>query len=124
MVGLQGVGKTTTSAKLASFLKNKQHKSPMIIAADIQRPAAIDQLETLGKNINIPVFSDKNEKNVLNIVENGIAEAKINNFDLVIIDTAGRLHINDDLMRELQDIIRVSNSHEICLLYTSPSPRD
>ena len=113
MVGLQGVGKTTTSAKLASFLKNKQHKSPMIIAADIQRPAAIDQLETLGKNINIPVFSDKNEKNVLNIVENGIAEAKINNFDLVIIDTAGRLHINDDLMRELQDIIRVSNSHEI-----------
>ena len=113
MVGLQGVGKTTTSAKLASFLKNKQHKSPMIIAADIQRPAAIDQLETLGKNINIPVFSDKHEKNVLNIVENGILEAKKNNFDLVIIDTAGRLHIDDDLMKELQDVIQVSNSHEV-----------
>ena len=113
VVGLQGVGKTTTCAKLASFLKNKHHKVPMIIAADIQRPAAIDQLETLGKNINISIFSDRNEKNVLNIVENGIAEAKLNKFDTVIIDTAGRLHIDSDLMKELKDIIDISNSSEI-----------
>ena len=113
VVGLQGVGKTTTCAKLASFLKSKQHKNPMIIAADIQRPAAIDQLEALGKNINIPIFFDKQEKNVLDIVKNGIAEAKLNKFDLVIIDTAGRLHIDDGLMNELKDIIDISNSNEI-----------
>ena len=113
VVGLQGVGKTTTCAKLASFLKSKQHKNPMIIAADIQRQAAIDQLEALGKNINIPIFFDKQEKNVLDIVKNGIAEAKLNKFDLVIIDTAGRLHIDDDLMNELKDIIDISNSNEI-----------
>ena len=113
VVGLQGVGKTTTCAKLASFLKSKQHKNPMIIAADIQRPAAIDQLEALGKNINIPIFFDKQEKNVLDIVKNGIAEAKLNKIDLVIIDTAGRLHIDDDLMNELKDIIDISNSNEI-----------
>ena len=113
IVGLQGVGKTTTCAKLASFLKNKQHKKPMIVAADIQRPAAIEQLETLGKNINIPVFSDKKDQSVINIVKNGIAQAKENKFDLVIIDTAGRLHIDDDLMEELRDVIDVSQSKEV-----------
>ena len=113
IVGLQGVGKTTTCAKLASFLKNKQHKKPMVVAADIQRPAAIEQLETLGKNINIPVFSDKKDQSVINIVKNGIAQAKENKFDLVIIDTAGRLHIDDDLMEELRDVIDVSQSKEV-----------
>ena len=113
VVGLQGVGKTTTCAKLASFLKNKQHKTPMIIAADIQRPAAIEQLETLGKNINIPVFCDKNNSDVIDIVKNGIINAKENKFDLVIIDTAGRLHIDDSLMKELSQIINISNSNEV-----------
>ncbi len=107
MVGLQGVGKTTTCAKLASFLKNKKQKNPMMIAGDIQRPAAIDQLETLGKNINIPVFSNRKEKNVKNIINQGLAYAKESKFDLVIIDTAGRLHIDDNLMIELQDIIQI-----------------
>ena len=124
VVGLQGVGKTTTCAKLASFLKNKQHKVPMIIAADIQRPAAIDQLETLGKNINISIFSDRNEKNVLNIVENGIAEAKSNKFDTVIIDTAGRLHIDSDLMNELKDVIDISNSSEIIYIADGMTGQD
>jgi len=113
VVGLQGVGKTTTCAKLASFLKNKQRKAPMIIAADIQRPAAIEQLETLGRNIDIPVFSDKKDKSVINIIEKGIVYAKNNKIDLVIIDTAGRLHIDDDLMIELQDVIKVSKSNEV-----------
>ena len=84
MVGLQGVGKTTTSVKLASFLKNKKQKTPMIIAADIQRPAAIDQLETLGKNINIPVFSDRKENDVKNIIDKGILYAKKSKFDLSV----------------------------------------
>ena len=85
----------------------------MIIAADIQRPAAIDQLETLGKNINISVFSDKKDRNVTSIVKKGIIYAEENKIDLVIIDTAGRLHIDDGLMMELQDVIEVSKSNEI-----------
>ena len=113
MVGLQGVGKTTTCAKLASFLKNKKQKNPIMIAADVQRPAAIDQLETLGKNINIPVFSNKETKNVRKIVEEGIEKARESNFDLIIIDTAGRLHVDDLLMEELREVIEISNSNEI-----------
>ena len=113
MVGLQGVGKTTTCAKLASFLKNKKQKTPMMIAADIQRPAAIDQLKTLGKNISIPVFSNKEIKNVGEIVKAGIDKAVESNFDLIIIDTAGRLHVDDILMDELQETIAISNSNEI-----------
>lgn len=113
MVGLQGVGKTTTCAKLASFLKNKKQKNPMMIAADIQRPAAIDQLKTLGKNISIPVFFNKEIKNVGEIVKAGIDKAVESNFDLIIIDTAGRLHVDDLLMDELQETIAISNSNEI-----------
>ena len=84
MVGLQGVGKTTTCAKLASFLKNKKQKTPIMIAADIQRPAAIEQLEVLGKNIDIPVYTDKNNENVIDIVKKGIVQAKKSKCDLVI----------------------------------------
>ena len=113
MVGLQGVGKTTSCAKLASFLKNKKQKNPIMIAADIQRPAAIEQLETLGKNINIPVFSDKKTKDVKKIVNEGIAKAKESNLDLIIIDTAGRLHIDDTLMDELKEVVGISNPNEI-----------
>jgi len=113
MVGLQGVGKTTTCAKLASFLKSKYYKNPIMIAADVQRPAAIEQLETLGKNINIPVYSDKKNKDVSSIVVKGIAEAKENKFDLAIVDTAGRLHVDDELMDELKDVIQLSNPDEV-----------
>jgi len=113
MVGLQGVGKTTSCAKLASFLKNKKQKKPIMIAADIQRPAAIEQLETLGKNINIPVFSDKKTKDVKKIINEGIAKAKESNLDLIIIDTAGRLHVDDTMMNELKEIVEISNSNEI-----------
>jgi len=113
MVGLQGVGKTTTCAKLASFLKNKEKKNPLMIGADIQRPAAMDQLEILGKNINIPVFTDRNSKDVSGIVKRGIDYAKESNFNVAIIDTAGRLHINEELMDELKGIITISNPREI-----------
>ena len=113
MVGLQGVGKTTTCAKLASFLKNKKQKNPIMIAADIQRPAAVEQLDVLGRNVDIPVFSDLKNKDVKNIIEKGISHAKESKFDSVIIDTAGRLHIDDMLMNELQDVIDISNSNEV-----------
>ena len=113
MIGLQGVGKTTTCAKLASFLKNKKHKTPMMIAADIQRPAAIEQLDVLGKNIDIPVFSNQKSKDVKHIIKEGISQAKESKFDLVIIDTAGRLHIDDILMNELRDVIDISDSNEV-----------
>ena len=113
MVGLQGVGKTTSCAKLASFLKNKKQKNPIMIAADIQRPAAIEQLETLGKNINIPVFSNKKTKDIKRIINEGIAKAKESNSDSIIIDTAGRLHIDDALMNELKEVVEISNSNEI-----------
>ena len=124
MVGLQGVGKTTNCAKLASFLKNKKQKNPVLIAADVQRPAAIDQLETLGKNINIPVFFDKESKDVAKIVQEGIAKAKESNFDLIIIDTAGRLHVDDLLMQELQDIIELSNSNEVLYIADGMTGQD
>tara|TARA_Y100001970_G_C14209799_1_gene846189 strand:- start:62 stop:1375 length:1314 start_codon:yes stop_codon:yes gene_type:complete len=113
MVGLQGVGKTTTCAKLASFLKNKEKKNPLMIGADIQRPAAIDQLEILGKNIDIPVFTDRSCKDVSKIVKKGVDYAKESNSNVVIIDTAGRLHINEELMDELKDIITTSNPDQI-----------
>lgn len=114
LVGLQGSGKTTTVAKLGNLLQKKENKKIMFIAADIYRPAAIDQLKTLGKELNIYVYSEDNSP-VL-IVENGIKYAKENNYDVIIIDTAGRLHIDEVLMQELNNIISVSNPNEILLV--------
>ena len=103
LVGLQGSGKTTTAGKLANYLRKKHHKKPLLIAADIYRPAAIDQLKTIGQELNIPVFSEDNQS-VIDIVKNGLNYAKENNYDYIIIDTAGRLQIDDALMQELKDI--------------------
>ena len=102
LVGLQGSGKTTTAGKLANYLRKKYNKKPLLVAGDIYRPAAIEQLKTIGKELNIPVFSSKGS--VLEIVSEAMEEAKINNNDYVIIDTAGRLQIDEDLMQELKDI--------------------
>lgn len=102
LVGLQGSGKTTTAGKLANYLRKKYNKKPLLVAGDIYRPAAIEQLKTIGKELNIPVFSSKGS--VLEIVSAAMEEAKINNNDYVIIDTAGRLQIDEDLMQELKDI--------------------
>lgn len=114
LVGLQGSGKTTTVAKLGNLLKKKENKKVMFIAADIYRLAAIDQLKTLGKEVDIYVYSENN--NPVVIVENGIKYAKDNNYDVIVIDTAGRLHIDDVLMQELNDIANISSPNEILLV--------
>ena len=103
LVGLQGSGKTTTAGKLANYLRKKHAKKPLLIAGDIYRPAAIDQLKTIGKELNVPVFSE-DKKSVVEIVEDGLNYAKENNNDYIIIDTAGRLQIDEALMQELKDI--------------------
>ena len=104
MSGLQGSGKTTLTGKLAHFLKNKKHKKPYLIACDIYRPAAIDQLEVLSEDLKVPVFSDRNEKDPVKIALNGIKSAKKENCDVILIDTAGRLAIDDEMMKEISKI--------------------
>lgn len=111
MAGLQGSGKTTTSAKLARFLKNDYNRNPILIAADMQRPGAVEQLKTLGKQIKIDVFSEQN-KNARDVVKNGLIYAEKNKFDHIIIDTAGRLHIDDESMAELKQIYQLSSPDE------------
>ena len=104
LAGLQGSGKTTTSAKIASFLKREFNKKPLLVAADLERPAAIEQLSTLSKSNNIDFYSDQSSKSI-EVVANSMRYAKTNKNDLVIIDTAGRLHTNNLLMDELKSII-------------------
>ncbi|MDR3215452.1 MAG: signal recognition particle protein [Bacilli bacterium] len=123
MVGLQGAGKTTTSGKLANLLAKNYHKKPLLIAADIYRPAAIDQLITIGKQLNIPVF-EQGKNNPRLIVENGLNYANDNDNDLIIIDTAGRLHLDTELMQELIDIKNLVNPDEIMLVVDSLTGQD
>ena len=124
MVGLQGAGKTTTAGKLASFMAKHEKKRPLLVAADVYRPAAIDQLQTLGKQLNFPVFSLGNQVSPVEIAKQAIEKAKIDGRDLVIIDTAGRLHIDETLMEELQNIKAVSNPSEILLVVDSMTGQD
>ncbi len=124
LAGLQGCGKTTTTAKLARFLKMNKDKNPCLIAADLQRPAAIDQLITLGKNIDVDVYSSKRITDPIKVVKNGIKEAKKNNKDIAIIDTAGRLHIDEDMMEQLKAIIKVSSPTEILFVSDGMSGQD
>ena len=104
MSGLQGSGKTTLTGKLAHFLKNKKHKKPYLIACDIHRPAAIDQLEVLSEDLKVPVFSDRDEKDPVKIALGGIKKAKKENCDVILIDTAGRLAIDNEMMDEISKI--------------------
>ena len=104
MSGLQGSGKTTFSGKLALYLKKKNNKRPLLVACDVYRPAAIDQLVVLGEQIDVPVFSDREEKNPVKIAQTAIKQAKQQNNDVVIIDTAGRLAVDEILMKEISDI--------------------
>lgn len=115
LVGLQGSGKTTTIGKLGNLLRKKDKKNPMFIAADVYRPAAIDQLKTIGKELNIEVY-DEGQKDAVSIVKNGVSYAKENNHDLVLIDTAGRLHVDETLMDELRNINKEVNPDEIILV--------
>lgn len=122
LVGLQGSGKTTTAGKLANYLRKKHNKKPLLIAADIYRPAAIEQLKTIGKSLNVPVFSE--EKKVLEIVSDGINYAKEENLDYIIIDTAGRLQIDEELMQELKDIDASVHPHEKILVIDGSMGQD
>jgi signal recognition particle subunit SRP54 len=112
IAGLQGSGKTTTSAKLASLLKKRQNRKPLLIAADLQRPAAIDQLEVLARQINVPVYSERIEDAVL-VVKSGLKHAESLDVDTVLIDTAGRLHVDEELMIELKNIEAIASPDEI-----------
>lgn len=119
MVGLQGAGKTTTASKLALKLKNEQHARPLMIAADVYRPAAIDQLKTLGQENDLPVFDMGTDVSPVKIVEEGLKVAKENKNDYVFIDTAGRLQIDEKLMQELADIQKLATPDEVLLTVDS-----
>lgn len=123
MVGLQGAGKTTSAGKLALNFK-KDGKNPVLVAADIYRPAAIKQLQVLGKQINVPVFSIDNEKNATKIAKEGLDYALSHANDIVIIDTAGRLHVDELLMDELKNIKSAINPHEILLVVDAMTGQD
>ena len=124
MSGLQGSGKTTFSAKLALFLKNKKKKKPILVACDVYRPAAIDQLNVLGEQIGVEVYSDLEEKNPVKIAKSAIAKAKQKNNDLVIIDTAGRLAIDEVLMKEISDIHSAVSPNETLFVVDSMTGQD
>ena len=110
LAGLQGSGKTTTASKLACFLKKRWQKTPYLIAGDLQRPAAIDQLEVLGKQIQVPVFA-KHNSDIASVIKGGLADST--NCDVVIIDTAGRLHVDEELMTELKQVVEIAKPDEI-----------
>ena len=123
LVGLQGSGKTTTAGKLANLLR-KQGKKPLLVACDVYRPAAIKQLEVVGKQLNIPVYSNENSKDVVQISRQAMSMAMSKLNDVVIIDTAGRLHIDDELMQELKNLKTNIKPHEILLVVDSMTGQD
>ena len=123
LVGLQGSGKTTTIGKLANLLRKKHNKKPLLVACDIYRPAPIEQLKQIGKELNIPVYSE-NSKDAVSIAKNGVCYAKENGYDYVLIDTAGRLHIDDNLMEELQNIKQEVKPEETLLVIDSMMGQD
>lgn len=124
MVGLQGAGKTTTTGKLANHLRKNHNRNPLLVACDVYRPAAIKQLETLGTQLDMPVFSLGTEANPVDIAKQAIAQAKENHNDYVIIDTAGRLHVDENLMEELQQIKTDVKPDEIFLVVDSMTGQD
>lgn len=123
LVGLQGSGKTTTIGKLANFLRKKHSKKPLLVACDVYRPAAIDQLKQIGKQLNIEVY-DEGNGNPVEISKNAISYAKENGYDYVLVDTAGRLHIDEALMDELENIRTEINPDEILLVIDSMMGQD
>lgn len=123
LVGLQGSGKTTTIGKLSNLLRKKYHKKPLLVACDVYRPAAIDQLKQIGKELSIPVY-DEGQGNPIEIAQNALVFAKENNHDYVLIDTAGRLHIDESLMNELIEINNKVNAHEVILVVDSMTGQD
>jgi signal recognition particle subunit SRP54 len=123
MVGLQGTGKTTTSGKLAAYLK-KEGKKPILVAADVYRPAAIDQLEIVGKQVDVPVFTLKDSKDPVKIAKAALKEAELKGFNVMIVDTAGRLQMDQDLMEELSEIKKAVKPQEILLVVDALTGQD
>ena len=123
LVGLQGSGKTTTCGKLANLLR-KQGKKPLLVACDVYRPAAIKQLQVVGKQLNIPVYANENLKDVVRIAKQAISEAYSKLNDVIILDTAGRLHIDEELMQELKNVKTNVKPHEILLVVDSMTGQD
>lgn len=124
VAGLQGSGKTTFSGKLANYLKTKKGKSPLLVACDIYRPAAIDQLEVLGQQIGVDVFSERENKDAVSIALNAIKEAKAKNKNVIIIDTAGRLAIDEQMMNEVAAVKAAINPQEILFVVDSMTGQD
>ncbi|OQA48211.1 MAG: Signal recognition particle protein [Bacteroidetes bacterium ADurb.Bin302] len=124
MSGLQGSGKTTFTGKLANLLKSKKGKNPLMVACDVYRPAAIEQLKVLGTQINVPVYSEPDNKNAVKIAENAISFAKKNGNDIVIVDTAGRLAVDEEMMREIAAIKSAIQPQEILFVVDSMTGQD
>ncbi|MBE6285779.1 MAG: signal recognition particle protein [Bacteroidales bacterium] len=124
MSGLQGSGKTTFSSKLANYLKKKKNRNPLLVACDVYRPAAIDQLNVLGESIEVPVYSEPESKDPVQIALNAIKEAKAKNYNLVIIDTAGRLAIDEAMMKEIAAIKEAVNPTETLFVVDSMTGQD
>lgn len=123
LCGLQGGGKTTTAGKLANYLRKKHNRKPLLVACDIYRPAAIDQLKEVGKQLNVPVY-EEGKNNPVEIAKNALNFAKDNDLDYIIIDTAGRLHIDDELMDELESISEFVNPDETILIVDAMMGQD
>ncbi len=124
MSGLQGSGKTTFSGKLANMLKHKRGKNPLLVACDVYRPAAIEQLRVVGEQINVPVYSEPDSKNPIDIAQNAIRQAKRDGKDVVIIDTAGRLAVDEQMMDEIEAIKKAVTPHEILFVVDAMTGQD
>ncbi len=124
MSGLQGSGKTTFSGKLANYLKNKKGKKPLLVACDVYRPAAIDQLHVLGEQIGVEVYSNKEEKNPVNIAQAAINHARSNGFNVVIVDTAGRLAVDEQMMNEIADVKKAIQPTETLFVVDAMTGQD
>ncbi|MEJ6694992.1 MAG: signal recognition particle protein [Chitinophagales bacterium] len=124
IAGLQGSGKTTFTHKLAHYLKDKQKKRPMMVAGDVYRPAAIDQLKTLGESIGIPVYAEEENKQPVEIAKNAIEYAKANNYDVVIVDTAGRLAVDEQMMDEIAAVKLAVNPDETLFVVDAMTGQD
>ncbi len=124
MAGLQGSGKTTFSGKLAKMLKSKKGKNPILVAGDVYRPAAIEQLKILGEQIGVPVYTEEGNNNPVTIAENGVKQARQNGHDLVIVDTAGRLAVDEAMMQEITALKKALNPGEILFVVDSMTGQD
>ena len=124
MSGLQGSGKTTFSGKLANMLKNKQHKNPLLVACDVYRPAAIEQLKVVGEQVGVPVYSEPESKDVVSIANNAIREAKSKSYSVVIVDTSGRLAVYEEMKNEIETLKNAINPNETLFVVDSMTGQD